>query len=61
MSAELINELSAKDRRPVLVALVDMAGNVTLPIPLHPCIIIQVKLAIDDLPVFRVALGGIAL
>src|SRR5262245_22320396 len=47
--------------RPVLVALGDAGRNVLCPIGLHGGVVVEVELAVDDAPMFGIALGGVAL
>src|SRR5262245_3936341 len=46
--------------RPVVVGFADVAGNIPLPVALHLRVVIQVELAVDNFPMLRIALGGVA-
>ncbi len=60
-SGRELERLLLQDSRPVGVALGDEAGNVGFPLLLDVEVVVQVELAVDDLPRLGVALGGVAL
>src|SRR5689334_2887317 len=60
MTWEILRSI-AENGRPVAVGLLDMTGNIGFPLLLDILVIVQVKLAADDLPYFRIGRCGLVL